>query len=125
MLYAEGDISILTSISEGFPYTVLEAMSCGKPVVATDVGGVSEAMNDSCGFICKPKDYKTIANKVSTLLNNKSLRTQMGNNARKRIEENFTIKNFITAYETVYDEVLMPKTRDVQNLYINEVKEAS
>ncbi|MFD0962402.1 GT4 family glycosyltransferase PelF [Pseudofulvibacter geojedonensis] len=125
MLYAEGDISILTSISEGFPYTVLEAMSCGLPVVATDVGGVSEAMNSSCGFICKPKDYKAIANKVITLLQNKGLRKQMGLNARKRIEENFTINNFISAYEAVYNEVIQQQNRDVQSLYKNVVKEAS
>ena len=47
-LFCEGDISILTSISEGFPYTVLESMSCGIPVVATDVGGVTEALDETC-----------------------------------------------------------------------------
>ncbi|MDP5231331.1 MAG: GT4 family glycosyltransferase PelF [Cellulophaga sp.] len=105
LLFAEGDISILTSISEGFPYTVIESMSCGIPVVATDVGGVSEALDDSCGFICKPKDYNEIAEKVITLLQNEQLRRFMGENARKKIIENFTIENFISAFEDTYEEL--------------------
>lgn len=107
LLFAEGDISILTSISEGFPYTVIESMSCGIPVVATDVGGVSEALDDSCGFICKPKDYNEIAEKVIILLQNEQLRRFMGENARKKIIENFTIENFITAFEDTYEELFI------------------
>ncbi|RZJ30495.1 MAG: DUF3492 domain-containing protein [Flavobacterium sp.] len=104
-LFCEGDISILTSISEGFPYTVLESMSCGIPVVATDVGGVTEALDESCGFICKPKDHVEIGNRVVELLLNKELREQMGVNARKKVVDNFTIGKFISEYEDVYDRV--------------------
>ncbi|WBU87879.1 GT4 family glycosyltransferase PelF [Cellulophaga omnivescoria] len=102
-IYSEGDISILTSISEGFPFTVIESMSCGVPVVATDVGGVSEAIDDSCGFICKPKNYIEIAEKVTLLLNDVSLRNWMAENGRKKIQENFTIKNFIHEFEETYE----------------------
>jgi len=102
-LYAEGDISILTSISEGFPYTVIESMSCGIPVVSTDVGGVSEALDDQCGVICKPKDYVEIGNSVIRLLSNEDLRKQMGLNARKKVIENFTLENFIRAFEDTYE----------------------
>ncbi len=104
-LYAEGDISILTSISEGFPYTVIESMSCGIPVVATDVGGVSEALDDTCGFICKPKDVAEIAEKVVQLLKNKSLRNWMGENARNKIIANFTIESFTSAFEKTYQDL--------------------
>ena len=104
-LYAEGDLSILTSISEGFPYTVIESMSCGIPVVSTDVGGVSEALDETCGFVCKPKDYKDIASKVVLLLNNEPLRIKMGENARKKIVSNFTINSFTTAFETIYEDL--------------------
>lgn len=104
-IYAEGDISILTSISEGFPFTVLESMSCAIPVVATDVGGVSEALDDTCGFICKPKNYEEIAEKVIKLLQNEQLRRYMGENGRKKIIENFTIESFITEFENTYKEL--------------------
>lgn len=102
-IFLEGDISILTSISEGFPYTVIESMSCGIPVVATDVGGVSEALDESCGFICKPKDDKEIANNVIKLLQNDQLRRFMGENGRKKIITNFTIEKFISAFEETYE----------------------
>lgn len=109
-LFCEGDISILTSISEGFPYTVLESMSCGIPVVATDVGGVTEALDENCGFICKPKDFEDIGNKVIELLKNEDLRKRMGHNARRKIEENFTIGKFIKEYEEAYERVMKPSS---------------
>lgn len=103
MIYSEGDISLLTSISEGFPYTVIESMSCGVPVVATDVGGVSEALDDTCGLVCKPKDYKELAKKIIKLLENKELRIWMGENARKKVIENFRIESFTEAFEKTYE----------------------
>jgi polysaccharide biosynthesis protein PelF len=113
-LFSEGDISILTSISEGFPYTVLESMSCGIPVVATDVGGVTEALDESCGFICKPKDHVEIGERVVELLNNKALREEMGRNARQKVIDNFTIGKFIDAYENVYEQVITREVKEVQ-----------
>ncbi|RZJ67356.1 MAG: DUF3492 domain-containing protein [Flavobacterium sp.] len=126
-LFCEGDISILTSISEGFPYTVLESMSCGIPVVATDVGGVTEALDNSCGFICKPKDYVEIGNAVVTLLQNEEMRRGMGINARKKVIENFTIGKFISEYEQVYDRMLTKRTKQiVEPIFIElERQEAS
>jgi glycosyltransferase involved in cell wall biosynthesis len=102
-LYCEGDISILTSISEGFPYTVIESMSCGIPVVATDVGGVTEALTDDCGMICKPKDHEGIGQSVIKLLKDKELRQKMGVAARERVIANFTIDKFIHHYEATYN----------------------
>ena len=104
-IFSEGDISILTSISEGFPFTVLESMSCGIPVVATDVGGVSEALDETCGCICKPKDYKDISEAVIKLLLDDKLRSFMGENARKKVVENFTTENFIQSFEDIYTEL--------------------
>lgn len=129
-IFCEGDISILTSISEGFPYTVIESMSCGIPVVATDVGGVSEALDSSCGFICKPKDHVEIGKRVVELLQNELLRKQMGANARRKVVENFTINKFIKGYEYAYEKVMSRK--DIQTphpifaqMEIGEAQEAS
>lgn len=102
-LYCEGDISILTSISEGFPYTVIESMSCGIPVVATDVGGVTEALNEDCGMICKPKDHEGIGQSVIKLLKDSELRKKMGVAARERVIAHFTIDKFIRNYEVAYE----------------------
>ncbi|WP_064966095.1 GT4 family glycosyltransferase PelF [Tenacibaculum ovolyticum] len=105
--FLEGDISILTSISEGFPYTVIESMSCGIPVVATDVGGVSEAITESTGFICEPKKFEELGNKVIYLLQNEDIRLEMGRNARKRVLENFTIDKIIKSYENLYENLMV------------------
>jgi glycosyltransferase involved in cell wall biosynthesis len=109
LLFSEGDISILTSISEGFPYTVLESMSCGIPVVATDVGGTSEALDHGkSGYICKPKDAQALANRTVALLNDKALRQQMGRHARQRIISLFSESRFVTAYKKAYRDALTP-----------------
>lgn len=116
-LFCEGDISILTSISEGFPYTVLESMSCGVPVVATDVGGVTEALDSTCGFICKPKDYVALGQSVVTLLQDDVLRKRMGEVARKKVIDNFTIDKFIREYEMAYEYIMSKKAQDL--IYLN------
>ena len=116
LIYSEGDISILTSISEGFPYTVIESMSCGIPVISTDVGGVSEALDDTCGYICKPKDYNEIAEKVIKLLQNKQLRDWMGENAREKVKDNFTIENFILDFEKTYESLTVDSVVSKQKI---------
>jgi glycosyltransferase involved in cell wall biosynthesis len=109
-LFLEGTISILTSISEGFPYTVLESMSCGIPVVATDVGGVHEALDEHCGFLCKPKNHEEIGSRVVELLQNKELRIKMGAAAREKVLQNFSIHHFIDRYKQIYIEAIKHDT---------------
>lgn len=87
MVFCEGDISILSSISEGFPYTIIESMSCGIPVVSTDVGGCAEALTSECGFLCKPRDADDIGNAVLKILTNTPLRLQMGIDCRLKVEK--------------------------------------
>lgn len=105
LIFSEGDISILTSISEGFPFTVLESMSCGVPVVATDVGGVAEAIDEASGFVCKPRDPKAIGDRVFQLLTDVALRESMSRNGRQRVIDHFTLGIFINSYERIYHEV--------------------
>lgn len=105
LIYPKGDISILTSISEGFPFTVIESMSAGVPVVATDVGGVTEALDDMSGLICRPGDAEDVGKNVIKLLTDHSLREQMSKHARQRVLDNFTVQKFIKHYEDVYQEL--------------------
>ncbi|MBO6586491.1 MAG: GT4 family glycosyltransferase PelF [Gracilimonas sp.] len=101
MIFNEGDISILTSISEGFPYTVIESMSCGRPVVATDVGGIRDAL-EGCGILCKPRDPQDIAKGVVTLLIDDDLRLELGRKARDRVLLTFTTEKSVNAYYDSY-----------------------
>jgi polysaccharide biosynthesis protein PelF len=78
-----GDVALLTSISEGSPITVLEAMACGRPIVATAVGGVPEAMH-GCGFTARPHDHRALAAGVLRLLEEDDLAASLGERAYQR-----------------------------------------
>jgi glycosyltransferase involved in cell wall biosynthesis len=110
MIFNEGDISILTSISEGFPYTVIESMSCGRPVVATDVGGIRDAL-EGCGILCKPRDPRDIADGVIKLLEDDALRLELGTKARERVLLSFKTEKSVDAYYDSYMK-LAAKKRD-------------
>ena len=103
-LYAEGDLSILTSISEGFPYTVLESMACGRPVVATDVGGVREAL-EGAGLIVPPRDEDALGEAVVRLLRDDDLRLSLGRRGRGQVLAPFRTSRTVDAYRRVYQEV--------------------
>lgn len=100
-IFLEGDISILTSISEGFPYTVLESMSCGRPVVATDVGGVREAL-EGFGVVCKPRDPEDLAKGVIKLLQDDELRQTLGRKARNEVLARYRTSTSVNAYWESY-----------------------
>lgn len=100
-VYHEGDISILSSISEGFPYTVIESMACGRPVVATDVGGVREAL-EGFGILVKPRDAQGLADGVIELLLNDELRQQLGSSARERVLLRFRTSMSVNGYLKSY-----------------------
>ncbi len=100
-IFLEGDISILTSISEGFPYTVLESMACGRPVVATDVGGVREAL-EGFGVVCKPRDPQDLADGVIKLLQNEGLRQELGRKARNEVLAKYRTSTSVDAYWESY-----------------------
>jgi glycosyltransferase involved in cell wall biosynthesis len=100
-IFTEGDISILTSISEGFPYTVLESMSCGRPVVATDVGGVREAL-EGFGLVCKPRDPDDLAMGVIKLLQDDGVRQTLGRKARNEVLARYRTSTSVDAYWESY-----------------------
>jgi glycosyltransferase involved in cell wall biosynthesis len=100
-IYNQGDIVALTSISEAFPYSVIEAMACGRPVVASDVGGVSEAL-EGCGLLVRPQSPDAFASSVLSLLRDQESRSDMGREARDRVLNTFTMDRFIREYGESY-----------------------
>jgi glycosyltransferase involved in cell wall biosynthesis len=103
--YHAGQIVALTSISEGFPYTVVEAMACGRPVVVTNVGGVAEAVGDA-GFVVPPRDHVAAADAMVRLMYDAPLRHRLGTLARARVLERFTLRKSLDDYRSVYRELL-------------------
>jgi polysaccharide biosynthesis protein PelF len=102
--YHMGSIVALTSISEGFPYTVVEAMACGRTVVCTNVGGVSEAVGDT-GFVVPPRDAAAVAGACIRLLRDHALRRRLAVAAHARVMELFTLQHSLDAYRSVYEHV--------------------
>ena len=100
-LYHEGDISILSSISEGFPYTVIESMACARPVVATDVGGVREAL-EGYGVVVKPRDARALGEGVVKLLQDDELRERLGTMAREQVLLRFRNAQTMNTYRKSY-----------------------
>lgn len=99
--YDAGDVVLQTSISEAFPYSVIEAMLAGKPIVATAVGGVPEAIANT-GVLCYPGDAEGLAQAVLHLLNDHAARFEMGEEARRRALNLFTLERSLQEYMRSY-----------------------
>ncbi|MFH1946894.1 MAG: glycosyltransferase family 4 protein [Candidatus Magasanikbacteria bacterium] len=100
------DIFVLSTNWEGFPYSILEAMSVGLPVVATDVGGINEAVDQSCGFLIKCGDVEGLQKALTKLIMDKNLRETMGGNAQKIVENKFSLEKMLSQTEKIYNEIL-------------------
>jgi polysaccharide biosynthesis protein PelF len=108
--YRAGQVVLLTSISEGFPFAVLEAMACGRPVVATDVGGVAEAVAQA-GLLVPPRDPVAVAQATISLLGDPGLRHSLGRQARDRVISHFTLSRFVSNYRELCRDVAGRKVR--------------
>ncbi|MEV7520794.1 GT4 family glycosyltransferase PelF [Streptomyces sp. NPDC091371] len=102
--YAAGSIVMLSSISEGFPFSIIEAMSCGRTTVSTDVGGVREAVGDT-GLVVPPREPETMARATLALLRDDERRAELGRMSRKRVVEKFTLHQSVDGFRHIYREL--------------------
>jgi polysaccharide biosynthesis protein PelF len=100
---------VLSSISEGLPFTVIEAMACGRPNVGTDVGGVAEAIGDT-GLVVPPRRPAEFAQACVTLLTDHDRRHALGKAARERALELFTIGRAVDTFDEIYRTVALANT---------------
>src|SRR5215467_3652728 len=103
------DVAVLTSDSESLSNVILEAMAAGLPVVAYSVGGNAELVNDERGMLIPAGDEEGFAAAVEKLLASPSMRSQLGCNARKFVEENFGLERVRARYEDCYRTLLDKK----------------
>lgn len=90
---------IVPSLSEGLPRVILEAMALSKPVIASNVGGIPDVVQDKqTGFLFEKGNSRDLAEKLRILLNNKDLARQMGQKARQLVKQRFSNKRYIDNY---------------------------
>ena len=102
--FRQADIVVMASVSEAFPYSIIEAMLTGAAVVATDVGGVREALADA-GVVVPPRQPRELAAALVALLHAPARRRELGEAARERAVRLFTVQTFAAAYRLAYQDL--------------------
>ena len=111
-LLAASDVFLMSSISEGIPLTVIEAMAARRPVVATAVGGLPELIDHGVtGFLAPSGNDAALAGSLIELYCRPELRKQMAEAAAQRAAEKFSLDGMLNAYRNVYRDVLGRKER--------------
>lgn len=107
------DINVLTSISESFPYVILEGARMKKTIISTKVGGVGMLVKDKYnGYIIDIADRKALADKISNLIDHKESIKTMGENLYRDVKEKFSSEPMAKRHLEIYQEIL--KTVEVQ-----------
>ena len=106
-LLAAADVFLLPSRSEGLGIAALEAMAAGRPVVASEVGGLAQAVvSERTGLLVPPEDPAALAAALDRLLRDAELRASLGAEGPRRIDEGFRADQMVAAYETLYGQLL-------------------
>lgn len=107
------DVLCLSSLNEGLPMVLGEAMACGVTCVATDVGDCKTVLGDT-GIVVGPRDPSALASAIAELLASPSERASRGSAARRRVEEHFSLRQMVSRYESVYRELAEMKARNTR-----------
>src|SRR6185369_2023036 len=106
-LLAASDVCVLSSQAEGFSNSILEYMAAGRAVVATNVGGASEAIVEGeTGYLVNAGDDRAMAERLIALLRDAGKRRTMGINGRRRVQQCFSTENRLNTTITLYQKFL-------------------
>jgi glycosyltransferase involved in cell wall biosynthesis len=106
-VYADLDIVALTSLNEGTPVSIIEALASGKAVISTAVGGVGDMITDGKnGMLTASEDAGRFADKLVTLLADKSVRSSLGKNGREYARERYSKNRLVGDIKDLYEECL-------------------
>jgi glycosyltransferase involved in cell wall biosynthesis len=106
-LLATGSMAVRASLSEGLPLVALEAMAAGLPVIATDVGGTREVVDDGVtGYLLQPNDVEGLADRICRLAGDAAMRVEMGARGRACVEDGYDWSRIAGRTVGVYREVV-------------------
>lgn len=112
------DINVLSSLSESFPYVILEGAKYKKPMVATNVGGIPKIVVDGVsGYTYEPRDYKALSKHLLRLSEDPQLIEQMGNALYEIVEQNYSSKIMSEIHLRIYDRILYDNSVVLSGFY--------
>lgn len=104
------DINVLTSISESFPYVILEGARLKKPVISTNVGGIGHLIEDGHnGYLIDVKDSEALAEKILLFMDNQGSIETMGERLYQSVKDKFSSQNMALNHQNIYEKILMNK----------------
>ncbi len=105
--YSAADIFVLPTLADNSPLTILEAMACKVPIIATNVGGIAECItHDEPGLLCPPRNATALAESIEYLLLNPMRGIEMTERAYQRFINEFTFERMVDQYEDVYHQAI-------------------
>ena len=106
------NISIIKNVRQnlGLPIAIIEALSCGKPVVASAVGGISELLDGTNGFAVR-NDAKEMAEKINLIFSDADLYERMSKTARQTYFQSFTVDKMVAGYLQIYNQIYQQNVR--------------
>jgi glycosyltransferase involved in cell wall biosynthesis len=115
MIYSAADIFVLPALQDNFPNTALEALACGLPAVAFNIGGVPEIVRDGCtGVLVEPATPEALASAIEELVGHPERRKEMSANCRRVAVEEYALKIQARRYLELYESILSKQTRPAQ-----------
>lgn len=106
------DINVLTSISESFPFVILEGARCSRATVSTLVGGLADLIESGVnGYLIKPGDWKDLARHLLELSNDEAKRTAMGRLLKEKAERHFSLENMCRTQLNIYNRIIRLENR--------------
>jgi len=105
--YQSADLFVHAAKVDNFPLTIMEAMACGLPVVATEVGGIPEQVEEGrTGWLVPLRDVEALVSRVSQLIEQPAVRQTMGRAAAEKAVTTYALERMVSSYEDWYAEIL-------------------
>ncbi|UCH94207.1 MAG: glycosyltransferase [Candidatus Aminicenantes bacterium] len=112
VLLSAADLYVYPTRADNLPLVLMESIACGTPCITFDVGGCGDIIHDDvCGYLIKPFDVETFADKTLEILNNKEKLRTLSETSRKFAEEHFSLEDMADAYYQLFQKILNSRSR--------------